>query len=248
MTTPAPNALASDFAPGGALRAAINLGNPILANRHATTGKVAGVSVDLASQLALRLGRALELVVVDGAAKSVAAIVDGAADIGFFAIDPVRGEGIQFTPPYVNIEGAYLVRHGSALVSNDQVDRAEHRIAVAGGSAYDLHLTRALQHAQRVKTPTSQGVVDLFMAQQLEVAAGVRQQMEFDAKRLGGLRLLPGRFMVIHQAMGMGKGRSPAAHSYLHQFVEEMKASGFVAEALARHAIEGAAVAPAGMP
>ena len=248
MTTLSPNALASDFCPGGSLRAAINLGNPILANRDAATGRVFGVSVDLATALADRLGRTLDLVVVDGAAKSVAAIDTGAADIGFFAIDPVRGAGIQFTPPYVNIEGAYLVRQDSKLKTNEEVDQVGHRIAVGNGSAYDLYLTREIKNAQLVKAATSQAVVETFLGQNLEVAAGVRQQVESDAKRLGGLRLLPGRFMVIHQAMGMSKGRGQTAHDYLFAFVEEMKASGFVAEALKRHGIEGAAVAPAGKP
>ncbi len=128
------------------------------------------------------------------------------------------------------------------------MDRTGNRIAVGGGSAYDLYLTRALKQAQLVRAATSQAVADTFVAQQLEVAAGVRQQMEADAQRLPGLRLLPGRFMVIHQAMGMGKGRSEAAHAYLRNFVEEMKSNGFVAEALKRHGIEGASVAPAGMP
>jgi polar amino acid transport system substrate-binding protein len=94
-----------------------------------------------------------------------------------------------------------------------------------------------------VRAPTSPEVTDLFLAQKLEVAAGVRQQLEADAKRVGGLRLLPGRFMVIEQAMAVPKGRS-AAQMWLSGFIEEMKASGFVAASLQRHRIEGAAVAP----
>lgn len=240
--------LAAHFAPTGTLRACINLGNPILATRHPSTNKVSGVSVDLAANLARRLQRELTLVVVDAAAKSVASVSENTADIGFFAIDPVRGAGIQFTPPYVNIEGAYLVRDSSPLTTNAEVDRAGTRVSVGRGSAYDLYLSRALKAAELVRTVRSQEVVDFFLAQQLDVAAGVRQQMEGDAKRLTGLRLLPGRFMVIHQAMGLAKTRSEAAQTYLVQYVEEMKTSGFVAEALARHGIEGAAVAPAGMP
>jgi len=249
MTTPLPpDTLAAHFAPTGTLRACINLGNPILANQDTVTGKVYGVSVDLATALAQRLGRELTLVVVDAAAKSVASVTEGGADIGFFAIDPVRGAGIQFTPPYVNIEGSYLVRTGSPLRSNDEVDRPGTRVVVGRGSAYDLYLTRALKAAELVRTTRSQDVADHFLANHLDVAAGVRQQMEGDAKRLPGVRLLPGRFMVIHQAMGLGKSRSDAAKAYLGQFVEDMKANGFVASALLRHGIEGAAVAPAGMP
>ena len=94
-----------------------------------------------------------------------------------------------------------------------------------------------------MRAPTSPEVTDLFLAQNLEVAAGVRQQLEADAKRVGGVRLLPGRFMVIEQAMAVPKGRS-AAQMWLSGFIEEMKASGFVETSLQRHRIEGAAVAP----
>jgi polar amino acid transport system substrate-binding protein len=106
-----------------------------------------------------------------------------------------------------------------------------------------LDLTREVKAATLQRAPTSPAVVDFFLAQNLEVAAGVKQQLQADAKRLPGLRLLDGRFMVIQQAMGLPKGREAGAH-YLTAFVEEMEASGFVATALARHGIEGAAVAP----
>ena len=135
----------------------------------------------------------------------------------------------------------------SAIRSNADVDRDGVRVAVGAGSAYDLFLSRNLKHAKIVRAPTSPAVTDLFVAQKLEVAAGVKQQLEADARRIPGLRLLHGRFMVINQAMGTPRGREAGAR-YLHEFVEELKASGFVAQALARHRIEGAAVAPKGMP
>ena len=141
------------------------------------------------------------------------------------------------------IEGAYLVPQGSPIRSNAEVDREGVRVAVGMGSAYDLFLSRTLKHAKIVRAPTSPAVTDLFVAQKLEVAAGVKQQLEADARRIPGLRLLEGRFMVINQAMGTPRGRDAGAR-YLREFVEEMKASGFVAEALKRHRIEGAAVAP----
>ena len=178
------------------------------------------------------------------AGKSVDAVTQEQADCGFFAIDPVRGAGISFTAAYVLIEGAYLVAESSPLQSNDEVDAPANRVTVGKGSAYDLYLTRELKQAQIVRAPTSPTVVATFLEQGLEVAAGVRQQLEADALRLGGLRLLPGRFMVIQQAMGVPKGRDPLAIAFLTEFVEAMKASGFVADALARHGVEGASVAP----
>jgi polar amino acid transport system substrate-binding protein len=234
-----------DFAPTGRLRAAINLGNPILAHA-AGDGGAGGVSVDLAREFARRIKVDLDLVVVDTAGKSVDAVAGERADIGFFAIDPARGADIAFTAPYVLIEGSYLVRDDAPIRANEDVDRAAHRVVVGQGSAYDLFLTRSLQAAQIVRAPSSPAVVPTFLEQGADVAAGVRQQLEADARDRPGLRLLDGRFMVIRQAMGVPKSRGAQAAAFLAAFVEEMKASGFVADALKRHGIEGASVAPPG--
>ena len=247
LPTPSPD-LVARIAPGGTLRAAINLGNAVLAGRDAATGAAKGVTVDLAGELARRLGVPLELVVVDGAAKSVDAVVNDRADVGFVAIDPQRGADIAFTPPYVLIEGCYLVRADSPLFANEEVDRAGRVVVVGRGSAYDLHLTRALQHATIVRASTSQAVVPTFLDRRADVAAGVRQQLEADAKRVGGVRLLAGRFMVIRQAMGIARKRGDEAARWLGEFVEAMKRERRVASALARHGIEGASVAPAEAP
>ena len=238
-------AIVKAFAPSGALRASINVGNPILARMDTETGQAVGVSVDLAQAFADRLGIPLELKVFKTANESVTAVRSSEADIGFFAIDPARGEGIRFTPPYVLIEGAYLVRDASPLRSNDEVDRSGVRVMVGQGSAYDLFLSRHLTEATIVRAPSSPAVVPTFLEQGTEVAAGVKQQLEGDASRLGGLRLLPGSFMVIRQAMGTSADRGEAAAQALSEFVEESKRSGMVAEALLRHGIQGVSVAPA---
>ncbi|WP_137917612.1 ABC transporter substrate-binding protein [Hydrogenophaga sp. 2FB] len=243
-----PSSIGAELAPQGRMRASINLGNPILANRNAATGEVGGVSVDLARALAQRLGMPLDLVVFDTAGDSVDVVTAEQADFGFFAVDPVRGKGIAFTAPYVLIEGSYLVRNDSPLLEKEGVDRAGTRVVVGKGSAYDLYLTRELKAATIERARTSPQVVDVFVETQADVAAGVKQQLEADLNRFPGHRILPGRFMLIQQAMGCPKGRSTDAATYLAVFVEEMKASGFVAEALTRHGIEGASVAPATEP
>ena len=160
------------------------------------------------------------------------------------SISPQRAQEIRFTAPYVLIEGAYLVRQSSPLTANAEVDRPGTRVMVGRGSAYDLYLSRELKSAQLLRAPTSPKVVDEFLAANADVAAGVKQQLEADAARLGGLRLLPGRFMVIRQAMGCPRSRGDAAAAALAAYVEEAKASGAVRAALARHGIGGAAVAP----
>ena len=231
------------LAPTGTLRAAINLGNPILASLDPATGLAAGVSVDLARAFAEHAGLDLELVIVDAAAKSVDTVLAGDADIGFFAVDPARGQGVGFSAPYVLIEGCYLVREDSPIRTNEDVDREGLTVVVGQGSAYDLFLSRELSHAGLLRSPTSPTVVATFLERDADVAAGVRQQLERDALASGGLRLLDGRFMIIRQAMGMSLARGPAAIACLQKFVERMKASGFVAQALARHGIVGATVA-----
>jgi len=236
--------VARTLAPTGRLRACINLGNAVLAKREAND-EPGGVSVDLARAFARELGLELETVVVEAAMQSVEAVRAGRADIGFFAIDPTRSAGIRFTAPYVLIEGAFLVRRDSPLTDNAQVDRAGTTVMVAKGSAYDLFLSRELKQAQLVRTVRSQDVVDAFLAEKTDVAAAVKQQLEADAARLGErVRLLPGRFMVIEQAMGLPADRPDDAWRALRDFVERAKASGFVADALKRHGVQGAAVAP----
>jgi polar amino acid transport system substrate-binding protein len=232
----------AELAPGGRMRVAINYGNPVLA-RRGPSGDPEGVSVDLAREAARRAGVEPELVTFTSAGSVVAAIKERKVDLAFVAIDPLRAADIEYTAPYVNIEGAYMVRSDSPLRSNEEVDRAGTRVAVGRGSVYDLFLTRELKAATLVRAPTSQAVTDMFLAQNLEVAANVKQQSELDAARVGGVRLLPGHFMVIEQAMGVPKGRV-AAQNWLSAFIEEMKASGFVADALKRHRVEGALVAP----
>ena len=239
----APREVAAQLAPSGTLRAAINFGNPILATRG-TDGEARGVSVDLAHELGRRLGVPVQLVLYQAAGRVVEGIKAGAWDLAFVAIDPLRGNEIDYSAAYVVIEGAYLVRQDSPIRANAEVDRPGIRIAAARGSAYDLYLSRELKNAKIVHAATSQEVVNTFFGMNLDVAAGVRQQAEADARRIPGLRLLDGRFMVINQAMGIPKGR-PAGLAYLRDFVEEMKASGVVAAALERHRIQGAAVAPA---
>ena len=238
------DALRQAFAPTGTLRASINLGNPILANQN-EQGQPFGVSVDLAHALAKALDVPLSLVVFDAAGKSVEAVAAEQADFGFFAIDPKRGEKINFTEAYVHITGSYLVKDDSPLTQMDEVDSANNRVVVGRGSAYDLYLSRTLTEATIVQANTSPTVVDTFVEQGCEVAAGVTQQLESDLVRFPGHRILPGNFMTIRQAMGVPKSRGPEAAAFLAEFVETHKANGFVANALARHQIKGAAVAPA---
>lgn len=228
------------IAPGGVLRACINLGNPVLANRTGPEARPSGVSIDVATSLADLLTARVQWCVVGNAAASVQAVREGRADVGFFAVDPARSEGVLFTRPYVLIEGAYLVRADSALRSMDEVDAIGRKIAVGRGSAYDLHLSRALVSATISRVEGAAEVLHALRASEAEVAAGIRPQLEAEAERDSLLRMVPGTFMTIQQAIGMSASRGVAACTALDAFVQRQLLSGFVADALRRHHITGA--------
>jgi polar amino acid transport system substrate-binding protein len=229
-----------DLAPGGVLRASINLGNPVLA--QGTAEAPGGVTVDIARELAGRLGVSLELVCFDAARKSFEAMTTGQADLCFLAIDPARAAEVAFTAPYVVIEGVFAVPRDSGLTAVAEVDAPGVRIGVKQGSAYDLYLTRTLQQATVVRGAEG---VDVFRDEGLEVAAGIRQPITRYVAEHPELRLIDERFMQIQQAVGTAKSKHPDTVAYLHDLIEDLKSSGFVAASLAASGQADATVAPA---
>ncbi|MFJ6937282.1 transporter substrate-binding domain-containing protein [Streptomyces sp. NPDC101132] len=233
-------AVIEDLAPKGVLRASVNLGNPVLA--QGTPDEPAGITVDIARELAARLGLPLELLCFDAARKSFAAMAEGRADLCFLAVDPAREAEVAFTAPYVLIEGVYAVPAGSALTTAAEVDADGVRIGVKEGSAYDLYLSRALERATVVRGAEG---VDVFREQGLEAGAGIRQPMTAYAAAHPEVRLLDEAFMQIRQAVGTTVDRRPETVAWLRAFVEELKASGFVADALRRSGQSESLCAPA---
>lgn len=239
------SAMISSFAPTGTLRVGINLGNPILANENPQTHELYGITIDIAHEIGKRLSLPVKLTPFKTAGNTVDAVKTGDIDLVFVAIDPVRGADISYTPPYIQIEGAYMVKTSSSIQQNDQVDVSGNEIVVGKGSAYDLYLSRETKNATLLRAASSQAVVDDFMSGKGNVAAGVKQQLESDAKRYEGLRMLPGRFMVINQAIGIPKARPQYEQTttYLSDLITQLKQSGFVAKSMHEHKIEGAKVA-----
>ena len=235
----------SSFAPTATLRVGINLGNPILANEEPNTKRLYGVTIDIANEIGKRVSLPVQLTPFKTAGATVDAVKSGQIDLVFVAIDPVRGADINYTPAYIQIEGAYIVKADSTINNNEEVDSACNEIVVGKGSAYDLYLSREIKNATLLRAASSQAVVDDFMSGQGNVAAGVKQQLESDAKRYEGLRMLPGRFMVINQAIGIPKSRThyESTTAYLSNVIAELKQSGFITDAINRHNIQGAKVA-----
>jgi polar amino acid transport system substrate-binding protein len=231
-----------DMAPSGVLRVAINLGNPVLAKRDENTGVLSGVSVALAYALADELDISISLTPYDAAGKVFAALEDGAWDLAFLAIEPVRAEKIAFSSPYVCIDGTYLVRTESKFNLASALDADDCRIAVGRGAAYDLFLSRTLKNAELVRASTSAAAVDEFLKLGLDAAAGVRQPLERFAQSTTGLRVLTDNFTEIRQAMAVPIGRAIAAE-YVQNFINRCLQSGLVAKALEESGEQDARVA-----
>jgi polar amino acid transport system substrate-binding protein len=235
--------VSAELAPAGKLRVGINYGNPVLAAKDPATGELRGVAVDLAQELARRIGLPIDLVAFESAGKMVEGLRAGAWDIAFLAVDPERAADLSFTAPYIEIEGTYLVPAGSPIHSIAEVDREGVRVGVSANSAYDLFLSRSLQHAQRVPAGDPNAAFELIVAGKVDVVAGVKQHLLANSEKLAGSRVLDGRFMAIQQALGIPKARQAGA-AYLREFIEDVKASGFVAQAIAKAGILGVSVAP----
>ncbi|HEY2230480.1 MAG TPA: ABC transporter substrate-binding protein [Xanthobacteraceae bacterium] len=230
-------------APTGTLRAAINISNIVLAQPDPAGGTPRGITVDLARELARRLGLPIALVVFPSAGRMTDALTAGVWDIAFLANEPARAAVIDFSPPYLLIEGTYMVPVGSPLHTIAEVDRAGVRIAVARGSAYDLYLTRAIKNATLVRYPTARLAVSQFVPDGLEVVAGVKKLLLRFAEANPNVRVMDGRFHVIEEAIGTPRGRT-IGMPYLRSFIEEMKATGFVTQALERNDQPEATMAP----
>ncbi|WP_249138570.1 transporter substrate-binding domain-containing protein [Phycicoccus avicenniae] len=233
--------ITDDLAPTGTLRAAINLGNPVLA--QGTPDDPRGVTVDIAREIGARLGVPVELRCFDAARLSFASMVDGESDVCFLAVDPAREEEVAFSAPYVVIEGVFVTREDGGPTTVPDVDRPGVRVGVKEGSAYDLFLTRTLEHAELVRGAEGTTV---FETERLEVGAGIRQPVLDLAGGRPDLRVLEPAFMEIRQAVGTTRTRSPQSVAFLDDVVEELKRTGFVAESLARSGRADASVAPAG--
>ncbi len=236
MTDPA---LATRIAPTGVLRAVINLGNPVLA--QGTADEPRGVTVAIAREVARWLEVPLELTCVDAARHSYDAIAEGRVDLCFLANEPAREAAVVFTAPYVVIEGVYVTDADSSLRDSGEVDRDGIRIGVREGSAYDLFLTRTVQHAEVVRAAEA---TDVFEQEALDVAAGVRQPMA-DYVAGTGRRILEPAFMEINQAVGLPRALDPDAVAAVATFVEGLKSSGFVRDELAISGVDASVAPPA---
>ena len=149
MTTAIPPAARAELTPTGKLRAGINFQNTLLTSLG-PNGEQGGVAVDLVRELARRLDVPLEILHYKSAGSLADSVNTGAWDVAVLADEPARAKEIAFAGPTTEIEATYMVPAGSPLQKIDDVDRPGVRIALGAKSAYDLYLTRTIQHAKLV--------------------------------------------------------------------------------------------------
>jgi len=235
------DAARQELNPTGTLRVAVNLSNFLLVNRR-EDGALFGIVPDLAAEIARRLGAPLTFVPYPSPGQLADAASTGVWDVAFLGAEPARATVIDFTAAYLEIEATYLVPAGSSIQTIDAVDRPGVRISIYGRSAYDLYLTRVIQHATLLRTDSIQSSYDQFITQKLDALAGLLPRLMQDVTSLPGSRILPGRFTAVQQAIGTPRGRSAAA-AFLRDYAEEIKVGGAVAQAIDRHQVRGVCVA-----
>jgi polar amino acid transport system substrate-binding protein len=243
MATEITPAVRSEIAPSGKLRVGLNHGNFLLVTPGSSATEPRGVAPDVARELGRRVGVPVEFIKFDTAGKLGDGAKSGAWDVAFLGAEPQRAAEIAFTAAYLEIPSTYLVPAGSPIRSVAEVDREGVRIAVADQSAYGLYLARTIKHAKLVMTQGLDSSFDVFVSQKLEALAGLKPRLLTDVQKLPGARILDGQFTAVQQAIGTAKSREASAR-FLRAFVEDVKASGLVAEAIARNGAQGVSVAP----
>jgi polar amino acid transport system substrate-binding protein len=243
MATEITQAVRSEIAPSGKLRVGLNHGNFLLVTPGSSANDPRGVAPDVARELGRRVGVPIEFIKFETAGKLGDGVKTGAWDVAFLGAEPQRAAEIAFTAAYLEIPSTYLVPAGSPIRSVAEVDREGVRIAVAEQSAYGLYLARTIKHAKLVTTQGLDSSFDVFVSQKLEALAGLKPRLLTDVQKLPGARILDGQFTAVQQAIGTPKSREASAR-FLRAFVEAVKASGLVAEAISRNGAQGVSVAP----
>ena len=239
---PSPAARA-DLAPTGKLRAGVNYGNFILAQKDPATGDSRGPAIDLARELGKRLGVPVEIVAYTAVGTMVDGAKAGAWDIAFLGSDPARAGEIDFTAAYLELEATYLVPPNSRLRTIADVDQEGVRVAAPARANYELYLSRNLKRANLVRADSADAAFRLLVEGRVEALAGLSQALGSLTEKFPGSRMIDGRFMAVPQSVGTPKGRD-AGFAYLRAFVEEAKASGMVARSIQNTGYRGVSVAP----
>ena len=234
---------AARLAPGGELRAALIVSNPVLVTRG-VDGQLGGVSVELARSFATKLGVPIRLMPYENPARYNESLGKDEWDIGLAARDPSRGEHLAFSDVFMEVDNGYVARPGLSLKNAAEVDRAGIKIAVAQGSAPDGFLTRTIKNAEIVRVPGGltparealvEGRADVY-GENVHLASRI-------AADLPGAVVLEGRFNLVQMSIAVPK-LNTAALPIVNELVRDAKRDGLVAQLIAHAGLRGVRPAP----
>lgn len=238
--TAVPPDVRAQLAPNGALRVALLGQNPLFVNPGSVPA--AGVAVDLGRELATRIGVPFEPVRYEGVAAMVEGVSKNEWDIAFLGIDPERAAVMNFTAAYIYGENTFLLAPGSTARVPTDLDRAGRTVATLSRSVQEVWVKQNFRNATLISVSTGASALQLLKDGKVDAVASQTLTLANGAKAIPGSRLMEGSFLDSSIGLAVPRGR-PAGHAYAYQFIEDMKASGAVREALSRANVTGARVA-----
>jgi polar amino acid transport system substrate-binding protein len=244
-TTPAPEAASTAaaravLAPEGVLRIAVYPGSPTSMVRRTTGDGVCGMSVDLGTEIARRLGVPARIVEFERVEQVVDAVRRGAGDLAITNASPARAALVDFTKPVVSIELGYLVMPGSPVASIAEVDRPGIRVGVSQGSTSQATLGSTFRHAQIVPAPSLQAAGAMLTDRRIDAYATNKAILFQLGDGLPGARVLDGRWGVESLAIAVPKGREVGI-PWLDAFADDARREGLVDRAAACAGLRGLA-------
>lgn len=230
------------LAPSGSLRVGLNMGNTLLTGTDPVTREPRGIAVDLARELAKRLGVPAKFLAYPGPGELGGSIGSEQWDIAFFAIEPARAGQVDFSPGYVEIETTYIVRADSSLHSVNDVDHDGVVVTVTRGAGYEPIVAGILKYAKLIRTKNAEESYKLLNERQADANVGLRPMLLSTSEKMPQYRVVSGRFATVQQAIGVQKGRGSAA-AYIAEFLQDVKQSGLLARVIADHNVKGLTIA-----
>ncbi len=209
----------------------------------AAGGRPRGVTVELANELARRLGTPIEFMVAPNSGELTEALVAGAIDAAFMPVDDERRKRLDFGPSYFVGRNTYLVRPGSNIRTMAEVDRPEVRVVGISGTTTIRSAARVLKTAKVSPATSVDDALEMLRSGKADAFALTHDTLPPLAARVPGSRILDGDFNRVYVGIAVQKQR-PAALAYVTEFMEDAKASGAVRRAFDNAGFKDAAVAP----
>ncbi len=234
------------LAPTGKVRVALSVGpssNQFRAKLAPDTKRPKGVAVDLANALGEKVGAPVELIMYDNYPALLEAGRQGTWDVTFLPFSEARAKIIDYGPAYYFLELTYIVRAGSTIKDQSDIDRPGVRVAAAAKSISASKLQHALNYATFVELKKLSVIRDHLAAGKIDAAVAGRETLMGLVTKLPGARVLDGTLYALPVSVAVPKGR-PAAMAYVTDFIEYAKANGVVRRAFDNAGFKDAAVAP----